>query len=68
MIKRHYFMKVKKLHGDGAGSYSYQTLTFVHKSWLPHPQYVFDDAFKKMKELMSDKPGEVYEVCSFNRI
>jgi hypothetical protein len=61
-------MKVKKLHGDGAGSYSYQTLTFSYKSWLPHPQDVFDDSLEKIKESMADKPGEDYEVCCFNRI
>lgn len=67
MIKRSYFMNCRKLHGDGKGSYSFQTALVVHESWFPRSDDVYADMLRDARASMKDKPGETIEVVSFSR-
>ena len=68
MIKRRYFMAVEKYWGDGNGSFSFHSVTLDYSSWLPDPDAVFADCYKKMEEILKDKQGEKVQVIAFNRI
>ena len=61
-------MHVKKIHGDGNGSYSYQYFTIAYRSLIADPDHVFRERLEKAKKSMLDKPGISLEVCAFNRI
>lgn len=68
MIKRTYFILVRKIHGDGNGSYSFFHSVFYRRSWLPQHGKAFECAFDEAKEHMKDKPGNTCEVCAFNKL
>lgn len=68
MIKRHYFIGAEKPHGDGKGSYSFNSLTLNYRSWLPVPEVVYEQAAEHIAELMKDEPGKKIKIVSFNRI
>ena len=68
MFTRKYFISVEKSHGDGTGSYTFNYATIRHKSLLPNPELVFEDAKKHYEEDMRDIPGDKIRVISFNRI
>jgi len=68
MIKRQYFLMVKKFYGDGSGSYSWWDCQFSRTSWLPQTEDVYKCAVAKAKDVLRDKPGDEYHVCAFNRI
>lgn len=70
MIKRKYFLSVKKGHGDGNGSYSFISRMATHKSWLADPGHVFAEMIGAARKDMEDKPGEdgALEVVCFTRV
>ena len=68
MIKRTYFMAVEKGHQDGNGSYSHNSATASHRSWLPNPVKFYDDMAGSLAETLKDEPGDKVQVISFNRI
>ncbi len=68
MINRHYFISAEKPHGDGSGSYSFQALTMVYRSWLPDSQEVYRQSSLKIEEALKGKPGSNIQIIAFNRI
>ena len=68
MIKRCYFMAVKKIHGDGNGSYSFNGFTVTRRSFFPAPLIVYEKGLEHAKEQMKDKPGDILQIESFSRI
>ena len=69
MVKRKYFLSVKKNHGDGNGSYSYSSLISTQRSWFSDSELVFSEMVEHLKKDMSDKPGDgSLEVVCFSRI
>lgn len=67
MIKRHYFMHMKKNWDDGSGSFSWEYYTFTMRSWFPDPQKAFYECLMILQSKVEDKPGYC-EVTAFNRI
>lgn len=67
MIKRDYFVSVRKHHDDGSGSYSYYYAHFTRTSWLPQSELAFRDIIEEITNDMSKKPGTKIEVIAFNR-
>ena len=68
MIKRHYFMSVRKPHDDGSGSYSFNYVHFTMRSWLPDSVEAFNRCQKQCEKALSDRPGSLpLEVVAFNR-
>ena len=61
-------MAVTKHHGDGSGSFSFNSFTLDYTSWRQDPNRVFSDASKKMEERMADIPGDKIQITAFNRI
>lgn len=61
-------MSAEKPHGDGTGSYSFNTCTCDFKSWLPNPYKVFNDMTEHMEDKMKDIEGTKIQIIAFNRI
>lgn len=69
MIKRHYYVYGKKMHDDGAGSYSWQQLTFTHTAWFPDGSYVYQAAFDLLTEKMNKVKGDMpIEIICLSRL
>ena len=68
MIKRHYFVAARKLHGDGNGSYSFTNFTATMTSLLAEPEIVYIEAREVAQENLKDEKGSFIEIIAFNRI
>lgn len=68
MIKRHYFVAARKLHGDGSGSYSYTNFTATITSLLAKPEIVYTEAREAAQENLKAEKGSFIEIMAFNRI
>lgn len=69
MIKRWYHLSVKKIHGDGKGSYSYNNHTVCWKSWRQEPHLVLKFILSECEKTLAKKPGSYpLEIVSFNKI
>ena len=67
MIKRRYFISVKKPMGDGSGSYSYYSMTIARRSFFPQPVSILDAATEFIAGEIKDKSVAGLMVIAFNR-
>jgi len=68
VITRYYFMKLKKMHSDGSGSYSFHESIASRKSLFPQPLSVCAETFDYLTDKLKDKPEGIIEVMAFNRL
>ena len=70
MIKRSYFMSIKKTKQDGTGSYSHAHTIGTFSSWLPKSNLVYKEIKRKLCADVSHIDGDdsTVEVVSFNRV
>ncbi len=68
MIKRKYFIMMKKIHADGTPGYSSHSTIHVHRSWFPDVHQAFDNAVRDIKLAMMNAPGDVFVIEAFNRV
>jgi hypothetical protein len=66
MIKRMYFMSGKKYHGDGAGSFGYNSSLVTYTSWLPNHVAAFVLATEICESRITGKGN--MQILTFNRV
>ena len=67
MIKRRYFISVKKPRSDGSVSYSYYSMTIAKRSFFPQPKSILDEATEFITGELKNKSGTGLMVIAFNR-
>jgi hypothetical protein len=69
MIKRKYFLHIRKNLTDGSGSYSFSNIITTKTSWFPvERESVSEEALALSKELLGDDETSIFEITAFNRI
>ena len=68
MVKRHYFMSIRRSFDDESPSYSFNSSTFTCVSLLPRPNEVFEHAKDVLTKSLPTESSQAVEVLSFSRI